>query len=261
MTPEQLAQQLRATLYSQVGAFFSNTQRRPGHCAVCTAPAPAALCSSCDRHRATYGPQLANLVLPLAYVRGWMQPRHQSEHHLWQYKHRTFPDQRCMQDLQLMVGASVVLQGPCVLRTMSRVWDTVTFVPSATRLGTDHPAVELARSAADQIPGVARILLDPGPSIGAERHVLVPDRFVVRPESWPLVAGKHVLVIDDTWVSGAKAQAAALALRAAGAWAVTVICVGRWLSWNWTEQQQLIKNLSAPYDALQCPVTGSACPD
>lgn len=260
MTPEQIAQQFRATLYTQVGAFFSNTLRGPGFCAVCTAPAGAPLCNRCDSHRQTYGTQLANLVLPLAYVRGWMQPRHQSEHHVWQYKHRTFPDPRCMQDLQLMVSAAAVLHGPCIARAMGRWWETVTFVPSATRRGTDHPVVELARRAADQTPGAARILLAPGPSIGGDRHTLMADRFVVPSESESLVVSRHILVVDDTWVSGAKAQSAALALRAAGAWGVTVLCVARWLSWNWSEQQQLIRSLNAPYDATRCPISSGTCP-
>lgn len=75
------------------------------------------------------------------------------------------------------------------------------------------------------------------------------------------MAGQHVLVVDDTWVSGDKPQSAALALRAAGARTVTLLLVARWLSWNHNEQhKRLISSLKEPYDARQCPVTGDACP-
>ena len=81
------------------------------------------------------------------------------------------------------------------------------------------------------------------------------------PESHaPVVAPPHVLVVDDTWVSGEKAQSAALALKAAGARAVTIICIGRWLSTRWVAHKALIDALGTPYDALQCPVTGGTCP-
>jgi phosphoribosylpyrophosphate synthetase len=75
------------------------------------------------------------------------------------------------------------------------------------------------------------------------------------------VQGRHVLVVDDTSVSGDKGQSAALALKAAGARAVTLVCVARWLSANNSiEHEQLIKTAAAPYDALLCPVTGGQCP-
>lgn len=82
MISDEVAQQVRALLYAKIGAFFTNTSRGPGRCAVCTAPTLADLCGGCAGQRATYGPWLANLVVPLPYVRGWMSPAHQSEHHV-----------------------------------------------------------------------------------------------------------------------------------------------------------------------------------
>jgi phosphoribosylpyrophosphate synthetase len=76
----------------------------------------------------------------------------------------------------------------------------------------------------------------------------------------PKIAGRHVLVVDDTWVSGGKAQSAALALKLAGAARVTIVCIGRLLSYRWDEHRLLIDSLSEPYDAMRCPVTGSVCP-
>jgi orotate phosphoribosyltransferase len=41
------------------------------------------------------------------------------------------------------------------------------------------------------------------------------------------VAGADVLLVDDTWVSGASAQSAAAALKAAGARRVALVVIGR----------------------------------
>ncbi|HVL83044.1 MAG TPA: phosphoribosyltransferase [Pseudonocardia sp.] len=257
MIPDALAKQLRQVAYNRVGAFFSNTERGPGRCAVCTAPTLVELCSQCAAQRASYGTGLADLVVPLAYVRGWMSPRHQSEHHVWRYKHPVQPSPGCLDDLRLMMLAGTLLHGDCIARAVGLWWDVVTFVPSATRPGTGHPVVELAR----QVGGTStrRILLDIGPGIHDEARGPRPDRFVVPPEYVPVIRGQHVLAVDDTWVSGGKAQSAALALKVAGAARVTIVCIGRWLSYRWDEHRALIESLTDPYDAMRCPVTGGAC--
>ncbi|TCJ31372.1 hypothetical protein E0504_48845 [Parafrankia sp. BMG5.11] len=55
---------------------------------------------------------------------------------------------------------------------------------------------------------------------------MATDRFtVVRP-----VTAASVLVIDDTWTSGARAQSAAAALKLAGASKVGFVGVGRWFN-------------------------------
>ncbi|MGB6617852.1 MAG: hypothetical protein WBE95_27500, partial [Trebonia sp.] len=41
------------------------------------------------------------------------------------------------------------------------------------------------------------------------------------------VAGADVLLVDDTWVSGASAQSAAAALKAGGARRVALVVIGR----------------------------------
>lgn len=260
MNPDELAAQARARLYAEVGAFFTNTSRDPGRCAVCTAPATAGMCGGCAGQRMTYGTGLADLVVPLAYVQGWMRPPHQSEHHVRRYKHPVQPSPVCLRDLKLMMLAGTLLHGQCIARTVGW-WQVVTFVPSSSRPGPEHPVAELARQVAAHNLNAQRIVLALGPGIAVEpARWPRPDRFVVPPEFVPTVAGRHVLVVDDTWVSGGKAQSASLALKVAGAAAVTIVCIGRWLSYKWDEHRPLIDSLGEPYDAMRCPVTGAACP-
>jgi hypothetical protein len=107
----------------------------------------------------------------------------------------------------------------------------------------------------------AKVGLAIGPGGTAPRSTIPqPNRFFVPDEYVPQVTDKHVLVIEDTWVSGDKAQSAALALKAAGARRVTSLCVTRWLRYDWEDHRALIETLTEPYDAARCPVTGSCCP-
>ncbi|MGI5187655.1 hypothetical protein ACQEVI_05855 [Promicromonospora sp. CA-289599] len=76
-------------------------------------------------------------------------------------------------------------------------------------------------------------------------------------------AGRHVLVIDDTWTGGGHATSAALAVRAAGATHVSVLVLARWLSdgWEQTTQQWAKQRLSAPdFNPDVCPWTQGLCP-
>jgi hypothetical protein len=65
-------------------------------------------------------------------------------------------------------------------------------------------------------------LLAPGPQPG-RRRAWSPERYTAR----RALGGEAALVVDDTWTSGASAQAAAHALRRAGAGAVALVVIGR----------------------------------
>jgi phosphoribosylpyrophosphate synthetase len=87
------------------------------------------------------------------------------------------------------------------------------------------------------------------------------DGFVVSPGHHGHVKRRNVLVVEDTWVSGAKAQSVAMALKDAGASNVIVLALGRWLRYDWNDHKTFIEELHEPYDALVCPVTDDRCPD
>ena len=253
MIPQHIADLAAERLYELVGAFFTNTSRGPGRCQVCTGPATESLCPQCSTWHATYGTDLADLVVPLAYAKGYMDPLHQSAHHVHQYKHHLRPSVECQRDLKLMVRTATLLHGECIAQAVGW-WDVLTFVPSASRPGAEHPVVDLARAVAPRNPEPARVLLDLGPDIltGPQRHPL-PHRFAVSDRFLPKVAGRHVLLVDDTWVSGDKPQSAALALRAAGARTVTILCIARWL-------RDLQRRAQAAHQQLEGAVQRSTVP-
>jgi phosphoribosylpyrophosphate synthetase len=261
---DKIAKALTARLFSDVGAFFSNTRRSaPSICQVCTGPAndqgARDLCSPCRSARKTHGRDLADLVVPLTYAKGLMPSMHQSAHHVLNYK-ETPPAPGCLQDLRLLAGAGAYLHGRCIAATVGW-WQAVTFVPSAKRPGTVHPVAHLARVVHDVRPSATKLVLDVGPDIDSPpARMPRQDRFSVPVDYRAQVADRHVLVVDDTWVSGNKSQSATLALKAAGAARVTIFCTSRWLRNDWDDHRSLIEKLVEPYDAMRCPVTGDVCP-
>jgi hypothetical protein len=99
-------------------------------------------------------------------------------------------------------------------------------------------ASELARGAAD----VERRHLNPG-----YYNILTP-----------IPKGKHIMVIDDTWVSGGHAQSVAMALKRAGAAKVSILAIGRWLRMNDRRTKGVYNRFirNRPYNADICPWTG-----
>ena len=243
----------------RVGGFFANTLRAEHDtCDVCTGPASSGICPPCRSQRVTFGNELADLVVPLTYVRARMSPTYQSEHHMYAYK-GTPPARRCVDDLALTLVAGTVLHRDCIASVAGSPWQAVTFVPSARAQGSVHPAAQLARQVVEHGFPARPVGLQLGPSGDDGRREVLSDRFVV-PDRWrDRVVDRHVVVVDDAWVSGSKAQSAALALRAAKARWVTVLCVGRWLRHDWSDHRDFMHRLTSPYDATRCPVTGDSC--
>lgn len=67
------------------------------------------------------------------------------------------------------------------------------------------------------------------------------------------VAGQRVLVLDDTWTTGAHAQSASAALKAAGAAAVGVVAVGRWCNPSFSDNAAwLAKHRPPGWDWSRC---------
>jgi hypothetical protein len=103
-------------------------------------------------------------------------------------------------------------------------------VPSSARPGGSplHQVEGLAAAVRDRAGGAhwsARLLVRSGAPVGHMR----PDAraFEVPAAFRPDVAGRRALLLDDTYVSGSRAQSAAAALRRAGAASVVIVVLGR----------------------------------
>jgi hypothetical protein len=147
-----------------------------------------------------------------------------------------------------LLGDFVVRHASCIEGAAATGWDSFAVVPSSGRPspsrrvqrpgGSGHPLVPIVRTV---LAGSAS-LVDLEPGDGGARHLL-PDRhaFDVVGE----VRGRRVLVLDDTWVTGARIRSAACALQRAGARVVALVVVGRIVDtgaafgnarwWSWVE--------------------------
>lgn len=68
--------------------------------------------------------------------------------------------------------------------------------------------------------------------------------------------GEPVLLIDDTWTTGASARSAAVALHRAGAGLVAAVVIGRYLNPYWGENDRRLAALVPAFRWDRCPVCG-----
>jgi predicted amidophosphoribosyltransferase len=124
----------------------------------------------------------------------------------------------------------------------------VTVVPSGHRdRETPHPlravVAEIIVPTRDRYAPLLRRTEHPAPL-----HAFTPDRFAA---TGPL-HGEPVLLIDDTWTTGASAQSAAATLKQAGAGAVAAVVIGRHLNRDWSDNDQRLRSLPTPFDWTRC---------
>jgi predicted amidophosphoribosyltransferase len=71
------------------------------------------------------------------------------------------------------------------------------------------------------------------------------------------LSGDPVLLIDDTWTTGANAQSAAAALKAAGAGPVAAVVIGRHVNRDWRENDLRLRRLNG-FDWTACALCAPA---
>lgn len=264
---------LRLRLRSAAPPLYPPAPRPAGSpgagCEVCRGPVRPgfARCYQCDRH-APLGPALlADAVVPISYaIKGTP-----FADHLWRYKSVPMPSASPPPPSLLPPAPAPVLMpagvpapasarasvlalllafladhGPCVWqRAGMPPPDLLAVVPTGAGRPGPHPLLRLV-SPYLRLPG-CRLALRPG----RQGRDLDLGRFEVlsRP------AGASVLLLDDTWVSGASAQSAAAALKRAGARHVAVVVLGRHVNPDDPASAPLLAGLAAArYDPSACAV-------
>jgi adenine/guanine phosphoribosyltransferase-like PRPP-binding protein len=193
-------------------------------CLVCEAPAvsPFALCFCC----ATLVRQLRMPLVPVVALAEF-EPGDALHRRLRGYKDAPVAERRaaCAERLAAMLEAWLAT-GPTRGRLMpSSEWDLVATVPSSCRPAGD-PVAALVGAVPDLVRR-HRSLLVRGPAPMAHLRA-ARQGFTLRPgvdRRW--CRGRKVAVVDDSLVTGARAQSAAAALRLGGAEVVGVVALGR----------------------------------
>jgi len=199
-----------------------------------------------------HGPSWLDAVAPVSYS----VAREQLHQALASYKRLTGEVARRLQvELGAVLWRFLADHEPCVARAAGTPGFTVvTTVPSGVRARDEgHPL----RHIVGELVGPTRA-----------RHERLLRRSAIELPAREPSAGKYevarrlhgeaVLVIDDTWTTGASAQSAAAALRCAGAGPVAAVVIGRHVNREWHYNDHLLRAIARPFDWSRCALCAGA---
>ncbi|MFZ0042085.1 MAG: hypothetical protein WAK93_12320 [Solirubrobacteraceae bacterium] len=232
-----------AELTALYGNFMLGPRPGPAVCSVCFNLTDGyGRCYAC-----AHGGRWLDVVAPISYsVAG-----EQLHHALAGYKRRAGPvAERFGIELAAVLWRYLALHEPCVARAAGvEAFDLVTTVPSSSpERDADHPLRHLISDLVAPTRERYRPLLSRSNQTVAP-HEFSIDRYETRGEMRP---GAAVLLIDDTWTTGANAQSAAAKLKRAGAGAVAAVVIGRYLNRGWHDNDQRLRNLRPTFDWQHC---------
>jgi predicted amidophosphoribosyltransferase len=189
--------------------------------------------------------QWCSAVAPISY-----SPRSEQLHHALAAYKRTSGDaaRRLQRDLAAVLWRYLRDHEACVAAAAGvDRFDLVTTVPSSDRArDADHPLRRIAGElVAPTRERYERLLLRSTATV-AGRDFSAEKYAVVR-----TLAGESVLVIDDTWTTGASVQSAAAALRGSGA-CVAAVVVGRHVRPEFQENERRLLAIPRPFDWSAC---------
>jgi hypothetical protein len=244
--------QARDALVRAAGGYLHNVIRQPRiTCRVCAAPVDGFdRCWRCEQARRIGG--VADVVAPLTYAIAGTP----SAALVRDYKNHPARSVRENHSAVIngLVRLGITRHERCIGCAAGLAVSCRLIVPSLTSRPGRHPFAELAHPT---IASSDAVVLMPAPDARCDRAI--NDKFVL--QSAARLDGRHVLILDDVWTTGSTAQSAALAVRHAGAAAVSVVVVGRWLNPERRGTADFIATrLYRGYDPNICPVTGGECP-
>ena len=186
------------------------------------------------------------LVAPISY-----SVAHEQLHHaLAQYKRLKTPAARRLTvELAAVLWRHLTQHERCIASAANiDHFEIVTTVPSSDKQRDEHHPLR----------AVVGDLV--GPTRGRYERLLARSGAETPPRTFshdkfkatrPL-NGQSVLLVDDTWTTGASAQSAAAALKLAGATTVAAVVIGRHLNRGWHENDRRLRGITQPFDWNRC---------
>jgi hypothetical protein len=241
---------LRLRLQAEAPPLYPPALAAPPVCTVCRGPVSPGFtrCYHCARHDRLGQGLLADAVVPVSYaIRGTPFAAD-----LWRYKSRWAPAASARASLLALLLAFLTDHGPCVWRHgIMPPPGRLAVVPTGAGRPGPHPLLQLALPYL-QLPSCP-LTIRPW----HQGRDLDLDRF----RADPVPSGASVLLLDDTWVTGASAQSAAAALKQSGARHVAVVVLGRHLNPDDPGTGSLLAALApARYHPSACAVHSPATP-
>ncbi len=231
-----------AELSAPYGNFMLGPRHGPDVCSVCFNLTDGyGRCYAC-----THGGLWLDTVAPISYSVGGEQLHHA----LASYKRLSgMTGRRFGLGLAAVLWRHLAGHERCLARAVGiDSFSVVTTVPSSER-GRDeaHPLHLLVAGLVAPVRGrYDRVLQRSAAAV--EPHRFGVEKYAPRRE----LAGGSVLLIDDTWTTGANAQSAAAALKSAGAGPVAAVVIGRYVNRGWRHNDRRLRALPRPFDWRHC---------
>lgn len=210
-------------------------------------------CYSCSGAQVNLS-HTANLIVPVSLSVGLSQLHHS----LKRYKddsYRQATRDRFSLEIAALFERFLVTHRDCIEGQAGRQWDTITIVPSSKQRPGTHP-LETAIRRSPWITDQYRRLLDPGTS--PLDHNQMSDTGFAPTED---VSGGAILLLDDTFTTGARAQSAASALLTGGATVIAIVPAARYMNPEWEPSADYLKKAKAlTYTFEYCCVGGHPLP-
>lgn len=190
-------------------------------------------------YRCGFDPHYADAVVPISYSEHFGQ----LHTNLAAYKRAPAPVAHPLQmQLAALLWRFLAAHERCVARAVGvSGFDLVTTVPSGSAArDEEHPLRHLVSAIVEPTASrFERLLRRSGTAI-ADRTV---DPLKYSPSRD--LTGESVLLIDDTWTTGANAQSAAGALKTTGAGRVAVLVIGRHINPDYRTNAARLRDLPA----------------
>ncbi|MFZ1993388.1 MAG: hypothetical protein WAU75_04710 [Solirubrobacteraceae bacterium] len=206
-------------------------------------------CYHCAQHA-----RWIDAMAPISYCVG----RGQLHHALAGYKrYGGTPARHLTAGLAAVLWRHLDEHEPCLARAAAvERFDLVTTVPSSDRVRDQtHPLQRLVAGLVKPVaPRYERLLRRTDAAVTAHRFDI--ERY----EALADLRWHSVLLIDDTWTTGANAQSAAAALKAAGAERVAALVIGRYVNREWRHNDRQLSRLPRPFDWGRCALCDAGAP-
>jgi predicted amidophosphoribosyltransferase len=235
-----------AELAAPYADFMLSPRAGPGVCVRCfNLTSGYERCFACSQH-----PQLVSVVAPISYSVG----REELHHALASYKRL---DSELASSLTVGIAAilwrHLIAHEACLARAAGvAAFPVVTTVPSSDQRARRHPMGHVV----GRLVGLTRKRYAPllvRSNAPLESRAFSAEKY----RALSQLDGEAVLLIDDTWTTGANADSAACALRAAGAGPIAAIVIGRHVNRDWRDNDRRLKALPR-FDWATCPLCANA---
>lgn len=242
---------IRDLVIDHAGGYLRNVVWGPAtcpHCAGIPGNSDFSTCYACHGYIARAG-QLSDRRGFVTYALAGAQ----SGANMFRYKDNVAPP-AATRMMTLLLAATLTKHLDCASHPEFGPVTAWTAVPSLSGRA-NHPLPTLAGPFLRALPWVAlRATAD-----AKKSRDLRLENFTTTGEGQSPI-GQHVLLLDDTWVTGSNPESAAGGLKRDGATAVTTLVIARWLDVGRGATSAFIKShLTQDFDPIVCPFTGRPC--